>query len=508
MKLIINTIRVLVGLLFMFSGFVKFNDPIGFSYKMEEYFDVFSEDLDVQQDSLHIHITDQRGNEVIQNFAVYKNKTQSTLWLTSKTDKDLMEVGNDTFISTNIIISIDNEVVMDENYLYKPHNNETDSIYIEWALLENPKNNFTELISPYNDIENKITLDYSENLKPQPLVSKFFDSLVPYSLWIGMSICVFELVLGFIILIGWKPLPSLLVTLLMIIFFTFLTGYSAVFNKVTDCGCFGDAIKLTPWQSFYKDIILLLLILILLSKQKIIKPIFSSGFSYKSAIFLTILSFSYSLYALYFLPPINFLNFANGNNLLERTLVPEGQPKDDIMQIQYYYKNKNDGQTKEFDINNAPIDDENWEYVDRKEKIIQKAYKPKLDNFHDIIHPMLGDVSDSILNSKDYQLIIASYDITLANKKGINKAVELANNWSKETGLAVWFITSNSQDILDSFAATHHLDFKFCSADNKFVKSIIRSNPGVILLKGPIVIKNWDTHRIPPFKRIKKRIKY
>lgn len=507
MKIITIMVRVLVGLLFIFSGFVKFNDPIGFSYKMEEYFEVFADDLDAQQDSLHIQIKDQRGNEVIKTFPIYKNKTKSNLWLTSKTDKELTELGNDTFIASNINISIDNEVLLDENYLYKPLHPETDSIWIDWALGADPINHITEHVTAYKDIENNITLDYSGNLKPQPIASKFFEWLIPYALWIGMIICVFELVLGFIILIGWKPLPALLITLLMIIFFTFLTGYSAVFNKVTDCGCFGDAIKLTPWQSFYKDIVLLVLILFLLSKQKLIKPTFSPRFSYKASITLTLLSFAYSLYALYYLPPINFLNFDNGNNLYKRTLIPEGKPKDDVMQIQYFYKNKKDGQTKEFDINTAPVDNEDWEYVDRKEKIIEKAYKPKLDNFHDIIHPDLGDVSDSILKSKDYQLIIASYDITLANKKGLEKAVELANNWVKETGYAVWFITSNTQDDLDAFASTHHLDFKFCSADNKFVKSIIRSNPGVILLKGPLVLKNWDTHRIPPFKRIKKRLK-
>lgn len=507
MKLLTHTVRALVGLLFMFSGFVKFNDPVGFSYKMEEYFEVFADDLDVQQDSLHIQIQDQRGNNVTHSFPVYKHKTSSTLWLTSKTDKELMELGSDTFVVTNVVVSVDNEVLFDENYLYKPQQPETDSIWFNWALGQDPLNRFTEHISPYNDIENDITLDYSNNIKSHPLASKFFEALVPYALWIGMLICVFELVLGFVLLIGWKPLPALLVTFLMIVFFTFLTGYSAVFNKVTDCGCFGDAIKLTPWQSFYKDVILLMLIIFLLAKNKIIKPVFSNGFSLKATIVIGLISLSYSLYALYYLPPVNFLNFADGNNLYQRTLIPEGQPKDDVMEIVYFYKNKKDGTVKEFDINTAPVDNDDWEFVDRKEKIIQKAYKPKLDNFHDIIHSDLGDVSDSILHSTDYQLIIASYDITIANKKGIEKAVELANTWTKETGKPIWFITSNTKDDLDSFASTHQLEFKFCTADNKFVKSIIRSNPGVILLKGPIVVKNWDAHRIPSFKRIKKKLK-
>jgi len=505
MKTITTIIRVLVGLLFMFSGFVKFNDPIGFSYKMEEYFEVFADDLDVQQDSLHIKLYDTRGNEISSSFPVYKNDTKRNVWITSNTDSELMEIGEDTFVMTNVMFSVGNETLFDENYLSAPDNLAIDSIWIEWHLGDDSVNVYAEQITASVNLKNELTLDYSENIRPQPFLSKFFTSLIPYGLWIGMFICIFELVIGFTLLIGYKPVLTTVIMLLMIIFFTFLTGYSAIFNKVTDCGCFGDAIKLAPWETFWKDIVLLVLIIFLLFRAKHMKALFSPGFALKSTIFISLVSVGISVYALMYLPPINFLNFKNGNNLYERTLIPEGQPAQDVMEIIYYYEKG--GVVQEFDLNTAPVGDEEWTFVRREEKIVTKAYKPKLDNFHDIIHPSLGDVSEQILTSTEYQLLVVAYDITKSKQKELLKAVKLANDFSKETDYKVWFITSNSRNDLDQFAATHPLDFEFCVADNKFVKSIIRSNPGVILLKGPVVVKNWSSKRIPSFKRIKKRLK-
>jgi len=99
--------------------------------------------------------------------------------------------------------------------------------------------------------------------------------LEPYALLISVIVVVFEVILGVFLLIGYKPKFTVWSLLGMIVFFTFLTFYSAYFDKVKDCGCFGDALKLTPWESFTKDIILLFFILILYLGRKHIKPLFS-----------------------------------------------------------------------------------------------------------------------------------------------------------------------------------------------------------------------------------------
>jgi uncharacterized membrane protein YphA (DoxX/SURF4 family) len=507
MRKLTTLIRVIVGLLFMFSGFVKFNDPVGFSYKMEEYFEVFSEDLNVQQDSLNIKVKDARGNELTSQFPVFSGFEKATLKVLIEPEQELMEIGDESFNVTIASVYAGSELVFEEMYTVKDLSSTNDTLYIHWALGNDPENLYKIDVKHNKVLNETVTLDFSENLKPQPLFSRFFEWLIPYSMWIGLFVCIFELVLGYALLIGWKPIPTTFTMLLMIIFFTFLTGYSAIYDKVTDCGCFGDAIKLTPWESFWKDIVLSALIIFLFIRSPKIKAFFSPGFALQSVIYVSILSFGYSLYAITYLPPVNFLNFANGNNIYERTLIPEGKPKTDSMAFVYYYKNIATGNTEAFSVENAPVGQKGWEFVDRDEKVIRKAYKPSLDNFNNIMHPELGDVSDSILHSKDYQLIVVSQDLAKAKDKDLDKLVRLINEWTSETGKAVWFLTGSTPSVKEEFNAKFEISVPLLTADKTFIKSIVRSNPGIVLLKGPVVIKNYPSKRIPSFKKIKKKLK-
>jgi uncharacterized membrane protein YphA (DoxX/SURF4 family) len=509
MKLITNLLRVLVGLLFMFSGFVKFNDPLGFSYKMEEYFEVFADDLNVENDSLYVTLKDTRGNETSFTSAVFGNNGTFKFFIQQETDWEPTTFGDDSCHLSNIQVFLGATNLLDENYIYPITNEASDTLQLFWKYGPDAQWETLQYVSNYpdelKDIKSEILpIDFSDKMKKRPLLSSFFQYLTQHALWLGTAICIFELIVGFMLLIGWKSLTTTWLLFLMIVFFTFLTGYSAIYNKVTDCGCFGDAIKLTPWGSFKKDLVLFVATLFLLLSHKRIKPWFSPGFSWSSIVFVTLLSVGYSFYGWYYLPGVNFLNFANGNNILERTLIPEGKLEQDKVEIEYVYE-KN-GIEQRFDVNTAPVGDPEWTFVVRFEKIIEKAYKPALDNFHDIVHPEMGDVSDFILNNKEPQLLIAAYDLSKSNEKGLKKAVALANSWKEQTNSFVWFISSSTQDEITSFYETYKPNFKVCAADNKFVKSIIRSNPGVILLNGPVVVKNWSCRSIPPYSRVNKKI--
>ena len=151
--------------------------------------------------------------------------------------------------------------------------------------------------------------------------------LVPYALLLAFIVVVFEVMLGVMILLGYARKFSLWSILLLIVFFTFLTFYSAYFNKVTDCGCFGDAIKLTPWESFTKDIILLVLILIMFYGKRYIRPLFSRNIR-KIAVyasFIGCLIFGY--YVLQHLPVIDFRPYNIGANIIEGMSYPENAQK-------------------------------------------------------------------------------------------------------------------------------------------------------------------------------------
>ena len=193
MKSTVNICRILVGALFIFSGFIKLNDPLGFSYKLEEYF--------------------------------------------------------------------------------------------SYDVLNIP-------------------------------------SLIPYALGLAVFVVVFEVILGVFLLIGYKPKFTVWSLLGMIVFFTFLTFYAAYFDKVKDCGCFGDFLKLTPWQSFSKDVILLVLILVLFFGQRHIKPVMTTFGTSLVALLSFIVSLWFGYYVLMHLPAIDFRAYKIGDNLQENMKLP------------------------------------------------------------------------------------------------------------------------------------------------------------------------------------------
>ena len=151
--------------------------------------------------------------------------------------------------------------------------------------------------------------------------------LEPYALLISVFVVVFEVVLGVFLLVGYKPKFTVWSLLLMIVFFTFLTFYAAYFEKVKDCGCFGDFLKLAPWESFWKDVFLLVLILILFFGVKHIKPIFSKLPTTILALLGFIVSLWFGYHVLMHLPAIDFRAYAIGKNIKEGMLIPEDAPK-------------------------------------------------------------------------------------------------------------------------------------------------------------------------------------
>jgi uncharacterized membrane protein YphA (DoxX/SURF4 family) len=505
MKSWITILRVLVGGLFVFSGFIKFNDPVGFSIKMKEYFEVFAQDLDAQQDSLTFIVSDDKGNELTHSMMVYSKMPDPVIYVVSQKEDEMLELGEDTFNVHLVYVSIGGELVFEESYPYKTAHQTDIQLVVNNASGEWLR----QTIKTYSEepAEETIRFDLSNVIKPQPLLSRLFESLIPAGLWIGLFICIFELVVGYALLIGWKPFFTTFSMLLMIVFFTFLTGYSAVYNKVTDCGCFGDAIVLTPWQSFWKDIVLLVFILVLFPNRRFIKPFFSPKFAYKSVVFMILLSFGYSIYAITYLPPLNFLNFANGNDLYKRTLIPPGKPTKDSVVYTYFYKDVNTQKVHTFNLNDAPVGQEGWEFMDREERIIHRAYKPKMDNFIHIMHPDLGDVSEQILKSTEYQLLMVSEELTDVDERYRNQLLTLAKEWVEQTSYPIWFISGSSFSDIKEFESLYRPAVSICSADKTFVKSIIRSNPGIILLKGSVVVKNWPARRLPSYKRLSKRIR-
>lgn len=304
--------------------------------------------------------------------------------------------------------------------------------------------------------------------------------LIPYALAIAVLIVIFETVLGFMLLIGFKRKFTVWSLLLMIVFFTFLTFYSAYFNKVTDCGCFGDALKLTPWQSFTKDVVLLFFILILFVNQKLIKPLFSD----KIQNILTLSSIALCAFMGYWvlnhLPLKDFRAYKVGTNIQKGMEIPEGAPKSVIEMIFIYKVNGVDKEFKEADLMNIP---EGATFVDRIDKVITEGYKPPI---HDFTMELDGsDYKDELLVEPKL-LLFVSYDLAIADAKGM-AALEKLHIEAKAKGYKVIGMTASSADEIAKAKKAYGLTFDYYFCDATTLKTIERANPSIVVLqKGTI----------------------
>jgi uncharacterized membrane protein YphA (DoxX/SURF4 family) len=315
---------------------------------------------------------------------------------------------------------------------------------------------------------------------------------------LSVLICAFEVVLGVALLVGIKPKFVAWCLLLMIIFFTWLTGYSAITNKVTDCGCFGDAIKLTPWQSFSKDIVLLILILIIFIKRKVIQPAFSNKISNTILVGTSVLSILLGVYCLYYLPVIDFLPYKVGNNLPALMQIPEGAPRDSFETKMYYQKN---GETKEFNLQNYPWQDTTWKWVRTENVLIKEGFRPKIKDLR-ISDADGNEYTDDIIQNSEYQLIVVAYDLKHTRVPVYEKLDTLALTLERIHKIRTIGLTATSAEETEYYRHELNTPFDFYFCDATTLKTMVRSNPGVLLLKNGVVINKWSACSLPEYNKL------
>lgn len=513
MKILTNITRILVGCLFMFSGIIKSNDPKGTGIKLNEYFDVFASAVQVKQDSVLIKVTGGVNGKID---SVWKNINTSDSIKTIECNTSYITVDKEDSTAPKLAtfyVVYDNEVVstIKLEKLTQIESEEwiTDSISGTPAYVKVATGSDSVLFSYKTGESKKKEISYNLPLykfaKKESIWVAFFRGMRPYSVLLAIIMCVLEVALGFAILIGWKPKLTIWLTIILIVFFTFLTFYSAYFNKVTDCGCFGDFIKLTPWTSFGKDVVLLILILFLYFRRNHIVPFFSKLFSWNAVTVVTLGSIAFAVYCNSYLPIWDFLPYKTGFNVRELMVPPAGQRANDSVQMVFIYE-KN-GVKQNFMINALPKSEDGWKYVDRKDSIIIKGYKHKYSDFgfakrdeNDI------DIKDSLLNAKKYQILIISGALEKSNEDAWAEIKTLATD-AKSKGISVYAATSSSIDEADAFVVQNQLPFKFNNADNTLLKTMARSNPLVMFWYDGKILGKWSCRSVPELKKLEKLMK-
>ena len=313
------------------------------------------------------------------------------------------------------------------------------------------------------------------------------DFLIPIVLPMAIFIVIFEVILGIFLILGFKKEFTLWSLLLMIIFFTFLTWYSAYFNKVTDCGCFGDAIKLTPWESFTKDVILLVMIAFLFIKKDLINPILNLNIQ-KIVIGTSLLvCFCITYYVLNHLPIRDFRAYKIGSNIIDsrKTCNELGLPCDETTQLMLV-KDISSGNTTQIYMEDYIKDYKKYQFIKNigDPIILKEGYNPKIFDFS--IEVNGNDVTNEIL-SEEKLVIYISYDLDKFSQDAILNLQKSAKK-AKNKGFKIIGLTASSEEERNIFIKNNNLFFEFYVCDETALKTIVRSNPGAIVLRSGTVV--------------------
>ena len=345
---------------------------------------------------------------------------------------------------------------------------------------------FSGLIKLNDPIGTEIKLEEYFEVFGQDFGS-FFLVFKPYALEIGMFLIVLEVVLGVAVLIFYRMELTTKILLALIVFFTFLTFYSAYFDKVTDCGCFGDAIKLTPWESFIKDIILLIFILHLFWYRKKYQPVLYTKEGHIVIGVTTIVSLVLGIYAIQHLPFIDFRAYRIGNNIPQQMRPPE-QP------IFEYTFRKKDGELIKSD--KYLTDTLAYKYVS-VEQVNEERTKANVTDY--AVSTAEGeDVTQNTFEGSKLLFII--YDASKASSKNIDDVRQLIN--SLEGKVEMMALTSSSSAQFEAFRHEHQLAIPYYFADATVLKTIVRSNPGITLWVNGTVRGMWHHNDTPDAEEI------
>lgn len=307
------------------------------------------------------------------------------------------------------------------------------------------------------------------------------------ALWFSILMIALEVVLGVALLIGWKKNLVLILLFLLTLFFTFLTSYVLFSGKIRACGCFGDCIPLTPIQTFTKDIILTLLIVLLIIYKKNILPIFK-GMAGATVVFISLAGTTFlQFYVLKHLPVKDCLPYKKGNNILELRKMPSNAIPD---KFEYNFIYEKGGAKKEFNMNHLP--DSSWKFIDRKEILIARGSNnvPLINDFSLIDSSGVNMTEEILGQNGEYYLFFV---------QNLNGG---ANRWSaafselyqkaKGQKRAIYIVTSEKQKVNHFFNMLNSYDLPVLSCDATAIKTAARANPSLFIMNGAVVVQKYS----------------
>lgn len=323
---------------------------------------------------------------------------------------------------------------------------------------------------------------------------------IPLALTFAVALILVELLLGVFILLGLYRKLSTAMGVLFMAVMTPMTLYIALKNPVEDCGCFGDALVISNWDTFYKNIVLVLLAVLLLVYHKRIKPLFTNKSKGLVVGFVFLFSLLFCLYNIFYLPIMDFRPYKVGVNIAEQ--MENDVSNGDVYENIYIYEK--DGVEEEFTEDNFPWEDSTWTFVDYQSKLIKEGEKPLIDEFYITAYAKDGagafvkggDITDDILTNK-VVLFVVSLSLDDAREKGMKQIIALAD-YAADNDVELLVATSSEAAAIEQW----HREWGnpkvgYGLMDELTLKTIVRSNPGLLLLSGGTIVGKWSSRRLP-----------
>lgn len=324
----------------------------------------------------------------------------------------------------------------------------------------------------------------------------FFTQLVPAAPYAACALILFEFVLGVLLTFNvWTKVTSWLALAMMLVM-TPLTLYLAITNPITDCGCFGDAIHLSNWATFGKNVVLLVLVAVLLWAKDHLFATWVQPINILICVLAFCLCGGLMTYSLLHLPPVDFRPYKIGNNLPELMVVeiPEDAPRDEY---EYRFIYEKDGVQQEFTLDNYPKNDSSWVFVEQTSKLIKKGYEAPEPPVHDFVLTLtdeetgdIYDMTDEILEQDSVTLAIM-YKIEKASRKMVAKLNRLYEH-SMETGMPFYAVTGSGEREVKIWRAETGAEYPILSCDGITLKTIVRANPGIVVLHQGTVADKYN----------------
>lgn len=330
------------------------------------------------------------------------------------------------------------------------------------------------------------------------LASFGLDKLQPFAVLFSFNLSAIEFALGICTLLGvYRRYTSSLVLLLMA-FMTPLTLYLALFDPVSDCGCFGDALVLSNWDTFYKNIGLLAAAVFLFIYNQRIFPFYTFRVYWFVPLYayLFCIGFSYRNYN--HLPIIDFRPYKVGANIPALMSIPPGAPEDEYVYTFVYEK---DGVKKEFTLENYPANDSSWTFVESKTELVKQGYLPPVASFN--IYKEDGEeVTADILENPRPVLLLIAPKLEEADDEQMDQ-INGMYDYTLEHEIPFYCVTGSSSEAIEAWSDNTGAEYPFRMADEVLLKTIIRSNPGLVLLKEGTILGKWHYNDIPPEEEVK-----